>query len=196
MKINEYASAIEAILFASGEGVSLDRLCLALETDKQTVLDAIDIIKSRFDKVDSGIELIKLEDSYQLTTKSKYAEVIRKVFELKRATPLSQAAFEVLAVVAYNQPVTRAYIEQVRGVDCSGVIASLSQKMLIEECGRLDLPGRPLLYRTTENFLRCFSLESIADLPPIPQNDEDNGQMTISLEEKEEKTETVEESAQ
>ncbi len=195
MKINEYASAIEAILFASGEGVSLDRLCLALETDKQTVLDAIDMIKSRFDKADSGIELIKLEDSFQLTTKSKYAEVIRKVFEMKRSTPLSQAAFEVLAVVAYNQPVTRAYIEQVRGVDCSGVIASLSQKMLIEECGRLDLPGRPLLYRTTENFLRCFSLESIADLPPIPQNDEDNGQMTIDLEEKEEQTKTTEETA-
>ena len=196
MKTNEYASAVEAILFASGEGVSLDRLCLALETDKQTVLDAIDVIKSRYKKADSGIELIKLEDSFQLTTKSKYADVIRKVFELKRSTPLSQAAFEVLAVVAYNQPVTRAYIEQVRGVDCSGVIASLSQKMLIEECGRLDLPGRPLLYRTTENFLRCFSLESIADLPPIPQNDEDNGQMTIDLQENEEKPETVEETAQ
>ena len=196
MKTNEYASAVEAILFASGEGVSLDRLCLALETDKQTVLDAIDIIKSRYKKADRGIELIKLDDSYQLTTKSKYADVIRKVFELKRSTPLSQAAFEVLAVVAYNQPVTRAYIEQVRGVDCSGVIASLSQKMLIEECGRLDLPGRPLLYRTTENFLRCFSLESIADLPPIPQNDEDNGQMTIDLQENEEKPETVEETAQ
>jgi len=196
VKINEYASAVEAILFASGEGVSLERLCLALETDKQTVLDAIDVIKSRFDKADSGIELIKLEDSYQLTTKSKYADVIRKVFELKRSTPLSQAAFEVLAVVAYNQPVTRAYIEQVRGVDCSGVIASLSQKMLIEECGRLDLPGRPLLYRTTENFLRCFSLESIADLPPIPQNDEDNGQMTIDLQETENTNETVEENAQ
>lgn len=196
MKINEYASAVEAILFASGEGVSLDRLCLALETDKQTVLDAIDVIKSRYKKADSGIELIKMEDSFQLTTKSKYADVIRKVFELKRSTPLSQAAFEVLAVVAYNQPVTRAYIEQVRGVDCSGVIASLSQKMLIEECGRLDLPGRPLLYRTTENFLRCFSLESIADLPPIPQNDEDNGQMTIDLEETENTKETVEETAQ
>ena len=196
MKINEYASAVEAILFASGEGVSLDRLCLALETDKQTVLDAIDIIKTRYKKADSGIELIKLEDSFQLTTKSKYADVIRKVFELKRSTPLSQAAFEVLAVVAYNQPVTRAYIEQVRGVDCSGVIASLSQKMLIEECGRLDLPGRPLLYRTTENFLRCFSLESVADLPPIPQNDEDNGQMTIDLQENEEKSEKTEENAQ
>ena len=196
MKINEYASAVEAILFASGEGVSLERLCLALETDKQTILDAIDIIKTRYRKADSGIELIKLEDSFQLTTKSKYADVIRKVFELKRSTPLSQAAFEVLAVVAYNQPVTRAYIEQVRGVDCSGVIASLSQKMLIEECGRLDLPGRPLLYRTTENFLRCFSLESIADLPPIPQNDEDNGQMTIDLEETETAKETVEETAQ
>lgn len=196
MKINEYASAVEAILFASGEGVSLDRLCLALETDKQTVLDAIDIIKDGYEKKQSGIELIKLEDSYQLTTKSEYADVIRKVFELKRSTPLSQAAFEVLAVVAYNQPVTRAYIEQVRGVDCSGVIASLSQKMLIEECGRLDLPGRPLLYRTTENFLRCFSLESIADLPPIPQNDEDNGQMTINLEEQPQTEGETETSAQ
>ena len=180
MKINEYASAIEAILFASGEGVSTERLCLALEVDKGVVDEAIEIIKKRTDAESSGIELIKLEDSYQLVSKARHGDVVRKVFEMKRSTPLSQAAFEVLAVVAYNQPVTRAYIEQVRGVDCSGVIASLSQKALIEECGRLDLPGRPLLYRTTENFLRCFSLDSIADLPPIPVEGEENGQLKMA----------------
>jgi segregation and condensation protein B len=94
------------------------------------------------------------------------------VLEIKRNTPLSQAAFEVLAVVAYNQPITKSYIEQVRGVDCSGVISSLCQKKLIEEKGRLDLPGRPLIYGTTDRFLRCFSLNSLEDLPDLPKTEE------------------------
>ena len=97
---------------------------------------------------------------------------MRDALELKRNTPLSQAAMEVLAVVAYNQPVTKAFVEQVRGVDCSGVIGSLVQKGLLEERGRMELPGRPLLYGTTENFLRCFGLSSIGELPPPPRGEE------------------------
>ena len=93
--------------------------------------------------------------------------------DLKRNTPLSQAALEVLAVIAYNQPVTKAFVEQVRGVDCSGVVGSLTTKGLIEEKGRLELPGRPLLYGTTDNFLRCFQLESLDDLPPLPKPEND-----------------------
>ena len=104
----------------------------------------------------------------------EYAPQIRTVMDLRRNTPLSQAALEVLAVVAYNQPVTKAFVEQVRGVDCSGVIGSLTAKGLVEEKGRLELPGRPLLYGTTENFLRCFNISSIDELPPLPENDEES----------------------
>jgi len=99
---------------------------------------------------------------------------VRKVMDMKKNTPLSQAAMEVLAVVAYNQPVTKAFVEQVRGVDCSGVIGSLCQKGLIEEKGRLELPGRPLLYGTTDHFLRCFSIETLDGLPKLPEKKEDN----------------------
>ena len=121
----------------------------------------------------------------------EYAKEIRTVMDLRRNTPLSQAALEVLAVIAYNQPVTKAFVEQVRGVDCSGVIGSLTTKDLIEEKGRLELPGRPLVYGTTENFLRCFSLSSLDDLPEPPEKvssdaedesektEEDNGQLSI-----------------
>ncbi|MBQ3903482.1 MAG: SMC-Scp complex subunit ScpB, partial [Eubacterium sp.] len=101
------------------------------------------------------------------------------VLEVKKNTPLSQAAFEVLAVIAYNQPVTKAFIEQVRGVDCSGVITTLCQKKLIEEKGRLELPGRPLIYGTTPDFLRCFSFSSLSDLPELPKDEETDRQLTL-----------------
>lgn len=108
-----------------------------------------------------------------MVSKKEFAPQIRTVMDLRRNTPLSQAALEVLAVVAYNQPVTKAFVEQVRGVDCSGVIGSLTTKGLVEEKGRLELPGRPLLYGTTENFLRCFNISSLDELPPLPEGDED-----------------------
>ena len=104
-----------------------------------------------------------------MVSKKEFAPQIRTVMDLRRNTPLSQAALEVLAVVAYNQPVTKAFVEQVRGVDCSGVIGSLTTKGLVEEKGRLELPGRPLLYGTTENFLRCFNISSLDELPPLPR---------------------------
>ena len=118
-----------------------------------------------------------------MCSQKEYIDVIRALLELKKNTPLSQAALEVLAIVAYNQPVTKAFIEQVRGVDCSGVIRSLSEKALIEEAGRLDLPGRPLLYGTTENFLRCFSLESLENLPELPEKEKvsDGSENQITL---------------
>ena len=116
---------------------------------------------------------------------SRYAPQIRTVMDLRRNTPLSQAALEVLAVVAYNQPVTKAFVEQIRGVDCSGVIGSLTSKDLIEEKGRLELPGRPLLYGTTENFLRCFNISSIEELPPLPEDDapKEEGDVQLTVEE-------------
>lgn len=171
MKNKELKAAVEAILFASGGAVPLDRIAQALEQKKSDVLAQIESLQQEYNKDTRGLTIIKLENSYQMCNKKEYGEYIRKVMDLRRNTPLSQAAMEVLAVVAYNQPVTKAFVEQVRGVDCSGVIGSLTTKELIEEKGRLELPGRPLLYGTTENFLRCFQIDSIENLPPLPEKD-------------------------
>ena len=133
----------------------------------------IESLLNDYNNAGTGITIIKLKNSYQMVSRKEYAPQIRTVMDLRRNTPLSQAALEVLAVVAYNQPVTKAFVEQVRGVDCSGVIGSLTSKDLIEEKGRLELPGRPLLYGTTENFLRCFNVSCIEELPPLPESEED-----------------------
>lgn len=160
-------------MFSVGEPIETARLSDALETDEIVIEQILENLQAEYIESDSGLRLLKLGDKYQLCTAPEYADAIRKVLEVKSNTPLSQAAFEVLAVVAYNQPVTKSFIEQVRGVDCSASIASLLRRELIEEQGRLDLPGRPLIYGTTANFLRCFSLSSLEDLPAVPEN-EDN----------------------
>jgi len=184
MKASKLQAAIEAILFASGEPVELERIAEALEIEPEVCEQIIYNLSAKLDEQNSGICVLKLDNMYQLSSRTEFAEVIRDVLELRKNTPLSQAAFEVLAVVAYNQPVTKSFIEQVRGVDCSGVISTLCQKKLIEEKGRLDLPGRPLVYGTTPDFLRCFSISSLDELPAIPEKNEDT-------EEKEETTEEV-----
>ncbi|MDD4699359.1 MAG: SMC-Scp complex subunit ScpB [Oscillospiraceae bacterium] len=173
MNIKEMVAACEAVLFASGEPVSLMRICEIFEVDEEAAEGVMNMLSDRLVNSDSGIKLVKLDKVYQLCTREEYVEYIRKTLDLRRKTPLSQAAFEVLAVIAYNQPVTKAYVEQVRGVDCSGVVSTLVEKGLLEEKGRLELPGRPLIYGTTDNFLRCFSLKSLDELPEVPA-DEDN----------------------
>lgn len=173
MTATEIKNAIEAILFANGNSVAVSRLATALEiTENQAQTYADELVKE-YTQQQRGITIIKLDDSYQMVSQKAYAPYIRTVMDLRRNTPLSQAAMEVLAVVAYNQPVTKSFVEQVRGVDCSGVIGSLTTKGLIEEKGRLELPGRPLLYGTTENFLRCFSISSLDELPPLPETEEE-----------------------
>ena len=167
-------SAIEAILFASGVSVELSRLAQALEITEEEAEKAVAGLIEDYNSAQRGITIIKLKNSYQMVSRKEYAPQIRTVMDLRRNTPLSQAALEVLAVVAYNQPVTKAFVEQVRGVDCSGVIGSLTAKGLVEEKGRLELPGRPLLYGTTEHFLRCFNISSIEELPPLPETDDTN----------------------
>ena len=164
-------AAIEAILFANGSSVETKRISQALEITESQAEEHISALIDDYNSANRGITIIKLDDAYQMVSCKEYAPQIRTVMDLRRNTPLSQAALEVLAVVAYNQPVTKAFVEQVRGVDCSGVIGSLTAKGLVEEKGRLELPGRPLLYGTTENFLRCFNLESIENLPPLPESD-------------------------
>lgn len=168
MTNEQIRAACEAILFASGEPVEAARIAEALELDIDTVNGAMWELGRALDERGSGICLLRLGSKYQLCSRSDYAQQVRSVLDIKKNAPLSPAAFEVLAVVAYNQPVTKAYVEQIRGVDCSGVIATLCQKGLLEEKGRLDLPGRPLLYGTTPDFLRCFCLSSLSELPELP----------------------------
>lgn len=176
MEIRQYQAAVEAILFASGASVGVDRLGEALELGRTDVIRLCDDLAARYFEQGSGLRVLRLDDAYQLCTREEHFELIRRALDLRHSVPLSSAALEVLAVIAYNQPVTRAFVEQVRGVDCSGVVSSLVEKELIVERGRLDLPGRPLLYGTGDNFLRCFGLNSLADLPPLPQRPEQEAQ--------------------
>lgn len=162
----------EAVLFASGEPLDVEKTAKTLLVDKETFQECLIDLQEKYKSDEHGIELLNLNGKYQFATKEEYASQIRSVLSIKKNTPLSAAAFEVLAIVAYNQPVTKAFIEQVRGVDCSGVISTLCQRNLIEEHGRLDLPGRPLLYCTTDNFLRCFEISSLDELPELPSKNE------------------------
>lgn len=185
MNLKQTASMLEAVLFASAEPIEIEKLSSALELDEIFCRQALEALKNELEQRQSGLTLLQLENKYQLVTRKEFATQIRNVLEVKRNAPLSQAAFEVLAVIAYNQPVTKSFVEQVRGVDCSGVISSLCQKGLIEERGRLELPGRPLVYGTTSTFLRCFSMSSLDELPALPKND-DNKVEEISENEKKE----------
>ena len=180
MKNNELMGKIEAILFAGGEPVALDRIAQVLGVRTYAVEEILAALKKKYNTRNSGIHLLVLGDAAQFCTNPAFIEPVRAALDLKRNTPLSQAAMEVLAVVAYNQPVTKAFVEQVRGVDCSGVVGSLVQKGLLEVRGRLELPGRPLLYGTTENFLRCFQLSSIDQLPPPPGGNGEEDQVEDS----------------
>ncbi len=170
MKTKELIKAFEAVLFASGEPMSIDRLAQVFDITPEKVVESADLLSQKLESNDSGVTVLRLENTYQLATKSEFSEYIKRAFDIRRRTPLSNAALEVLAVVAYNQPVTKSFIEQVRGVDCSGVVTTLIEKGLVEERGRLELPGKPLLYGTTKNFLRCFGLSDLSDLPPLPKN--------------------------
>ncbi len=172
MTNEQIRAACEAILFASGEPLECARIAEALELDMDTVSGALWELARMLDERGSGICLLRLGSKYQLCSRVEYAQQVRSVLDIKKNAPLSPAAFEVLAVVAYNQPVTKAYVEQIRGVDCSGVISTLCQKGLLEEKGRLDLPGRPLLYGTTPDFLRCFCISSLSELPELPERPE------------------------
>lgn len=168
----EMKRAAEAILFAAGDSVDLQRLAEALELTPKKTENLMEELKEEFNSQNHGFKIMKYDESYQFVTHKEYQQQIRKVMDLNRKKPLSQAAMEVLSVIAYNQPVTKAFVEQIRGVDCSGVIGSLTVKGLVEEKGRLELPGRPLLYGTTENFLRCFNISSIDELPKIPEKEQ------------------------
>ena len=174
MKIREMQSKMEAILFAAGEPMEIGKLGQVLELDLETVEKILRLLADRYGEEESGLCLLRLDDSVQISIRPQWSSLVRSALDMRRNVPLSQAAMEVLAVIAYNQPVTRAYIEQVRGVDCSGAISGLINKGLVEERGRLELPGRPLLYGTTLDFLRCMGLSSLEELPPLPEMKEED----------------------
>lgn len=179
MDNQEMQAAAEGILFAAGESVHIDRICLALGTDRPRAEEALKRLGDYYAFERRGIRLVRMEDNYQLCSAPEYAEMIRRAFEIRKTAKLSQPALEVLAIIAYHQPATRAQVDQIRGVDSSYTVGLLLDRDLIEECGRLQVPGRPRLYRTTQAFLRSFHMSSLEDLPPLPGVDE-GGQMRLA----------------
>lgn len=178
LDVKELESAIEGILFASGEPVQIDRICTALDLDRPTTERILQKLMDYYAYERRGIRLLRMEDSWQLCSSPDYADVIRKAFEIRKPAKLSQPALEVLTIIAYYQPTTRAYVDQIRGVDSAYTVGLLLDRHLIEECGRLQVPGRPRLYRTTKAFLRAFHLKSLDDLPEIPGLEAD-GQLRL-----------------
>ena len=168
LEMKEIESAIEGILFAAGEPVREDRIAAAMELDRPTVQQILQKLMDYYAYERRGIRLLHMEDTWQLCSAPDYADAIRRAFEIRKPAKLSQPALEVLTIIAYYQPTTRAYVDQIRGVDSSYTIGLLLERKLIEECGRLQVPGRPHLYRTTKNFLRAFHLTSLEDLPEMP----------------------------
>lgn len=168
MEIREKIGAVEAVLFASGDPIEICRLSEVTGIDAETLSSIIRLLNERYSDYGSGICIKRLESSYQMCTREEYADLVRAALETKRSAPLSSAAMEALTIIAYNQPVSKGFVENVRGIDSSSVINNLCEKGLIEEAGRLDVPGKPIIYRTTALFLRSFGLSSMADLPPLP----------------------------
>lgn len=179
LDIKELEAAVEGILFASGEPVHIERICIALELDRPTAEQVLQRLGDYYSYERRGIRLVRMEDSYQLCSSPDYADTIRKAFEIRKTAKLSQPALEVLTIIAYYQPTTRAYVDQVRGVDSSYTMSLLLERGMIEECGRLQVPGRPHLYRTTKKFLRDFHLGSLDELPEMPGIETD-GQLRLT----------------
>lgn len=194
-ELHELECALEAVLFAAGDSVSEGKLCAVLQTDKATLRNAAQNLGDYYDFNRRGIKLLRLDDRYQLASRADYAQMVRNTLETRKPQNLTPAALEVLAIIAYKQPVTKTYIEQVRGVDSAYTLSSLVDKGLVADCGRLDVPGRPILYQTTETFLRAFGLSSVSQLPALESfGEQDPQQMTLNeLEERQDDgTETAE----
>ena len=179
MDKKEMEAAVESILFASGEPVNIERICVALAIDRPTAERILQGLMDYYAYERRGMRLLKIEDCWQLCSAPDYAEAIRRAFEIRKPAKLSQPALEVLTIIAYYQPVTRAYVDQIRGVDSSYTMSLLIERGMIEECGRHQVPGRPRQYRTTKQFLRSFHLSSLDELPAMPDMGND-GQMRLN----------------
>ena len=167
MEQKELQRAIEAILFAAGERVEVSRLAAVLDTDEADIISAADALANQWAFERRGIRIIKLEKGYQMVSSGEMADYVTKALETRKPPKLSSSQLETLTIIAYYQPATKAMVEQIRGVDSSYSVAALLNKKLIEEAGRLNVPGRPIQYRTTPDFLRTFGLSSLEELPPI-----------------------------
>ncbi len=172
MDINQYKGALEAMLFACAEPVAAPRLAEILDIETTVVVKLLNQMKDSCAEQDRGIVLLQFDDRWQLATNNAYASFVTEILDRRRNVPLTQSALEILAVIAYNQPVSRMFVEQVRGVDSTSGITGLVNKGLIEEQGRLDLPGRPIAYGTTDVFLRTFGLSSLEGLPSLTGDNE------------------------
>ena len=167
MELEELQRAIEAILFAAGERVEISRLAMALEADEKDIEEATDKLADDFSFNRRGVRILRLDKGYQMVSSGEMADYITKALETRKPPKLSSAQLESLTIIAYYQPATKAMVEQLRGVDSSYSVSALLNKKLIEEAGRLNVPGRPILYKTTPDFLRTFGLSSLEELPPI-----------------------------
>ena len=167
MEREELQRIIEAILFAAGERVEISRLAYTLEVDEADIIAAVDELANKLAFERRGIRIIKLEKGYQMVSSGEFADYVTKCLETRKPPKLSASQLEALTIIAYYQPATKAMVEQIRGVDSSYSISALLNKKLIEEAGRLNVPGRPIQYRTTPDFLRTFGLSSLEELPPI-----------------------------
>ncbi len=167
MEREELQRAIEAILFASGERIDIQRLAYVFETDPGEVEKAADALSNTYAFERRGIRILKLEKGYQMVSAGDMAEYVTKALETRKPPKLSSSQLETLTIIAYYQPATKAMVEQIRGVDSAYSVAALMNKKLIEEAGRLNVPGRPIQYKTTPDFLRTFGISSLEELPPI-----------------------------
>lgn len=171
MDQTELQRAVEAILFAAGERVDISRLTLALEADQKDIEIAVNALSDELSFNRRGIRILKLEDGYQMVSSGEMSDYITKALETRKPPKLSASQLETLTIIAYYQPATKAMVEQIRGVDSAYSISALMNKKLIEEAGRLNVPGRPIQYKTTNDFLRTFAISSLQDLPSIEKVD-------------------------
>ncbi len=167
MEIKEMESIIEGILFTMGDSVEPDKIAKALEVDKSEVISCLDAMATKWDEEERGIRIVKLDDSYQMCTSSDIYEYLIRIAKQPKKYALTEVLLETLSIIAYKQPVTKSEIEKIRGVSCEHAVNKLVDYQLVKELGRLDAPGRPMLFGTTEEFLRSFGVSSIEDLPVL-----------------------------
>ncbi|HAJ97376.1 MAG TPA: SMC-Scp complex subunit ScpB [Ruminococcus sp.] len=173
MEIERLTTLAEAVLFASGDPVETSRLALTLKISEKELIPIMEHLQERYTKTESALQVMRFSKSWQLGTRPEFAFVIREAMEKKRMQPLSNAAMETLTIIAYNQPVSKGFVERIRGIDSSSVVNSLVDKGLLEEAGRIDVPGHPIGYRTTPLFLRVFGISSLDELPDPNARQED-----------------------
>ncbi|MDD6238857.1 MAG: SMC-Scp complex subunit ScpB [Oscillospiraceae bacterium] len=195
MEEAEIKRAIEAILFAAGDPVGVDRMAIAIGAGRDQIEENLKALMDAYSFERRGMRIIRLEDAYQMVSAQELSEVISRALETRKPPKLSASALETLTVIAYYQPTTKAFVEQIRGVDSSYTISALLNKKLIEEQGRLSVPGRPILYGTTPDFLRTFGIASLDDLPEVdlPKAQTQQLEMQLSIEDQQAMAESVEE---